>query len=367
MSVVLTATAVLPLVGIGGTPADPTLAGISDGLVYSAMAAYAVALVAFAVDLAGGRRGALRESVPVEVSPAVAAGTGTPRTGATGTPTRTGATGTPTAIGGSTSTTGGAAASTGAERGRRAAGVASAVFVLATLLHLAAVLARGASVQRVPWGDAYEFAVSGALVVSLVFVVLLRNGERWRWLGTFVVVPVLLMLMIATSFFYTQASALSPALQSSWLVVHVSIAFLSSALLTIGFSLAVVQLVQHRQEAVVAAGGATSRFLQRVPSSLQLEQTSFQLHAVAFVLWTFTVVAGAIWAAEAWGRYWGWDPKEVWSFVIWVVYAAYLHARSTAGWAGPRSAWIAVLGFACLLFNFLGVNYLFVGNHSYAL
>jgi cytochrome c-type biogenesis protein CcsB len=129
----------------------------------------------------------------------------------------------------------------------------------------------------------------------------------------------------------------------------------------------VVQLVQHRNEAAVAAGSEPNRFLARVPSAGQLEQTSFQLHAVAFVLWTFTVVAGAIWAAEAWGRYWGWDPKEVWSFVIWVVYAAYLHARSTAGWAGPRSAWIAVLGFACLLFNFFGVNYLFVGNHSYAL
>ena len=363
MSVVLTATAVLPLVGIGGTPADPALAGISDGLVYSTMAAYAVALVAFAVDLAGGRRGAPHELALVEVNAAVAVGAGTTRTGATGIPTATGA----TDISGATGATTAAMATTGAARGQRAAGVGSTVFVLATLLHLAAVLARGASVQRVPWSDAYEYAVSGALMVSLVFVVLLRNGERWRWLGTFVVVPVLLTLMVATSFFYTEASALSPALQSSWLVVHVSIAFLSSALLTIGFSLAVVQLVQHRQEAVVAAGGAPSRFLQRVPSSLQLEQTSFQLHAVAFVLWTFTVVAGAIWAAEAWGRYWGWDPKEVWSFVIWVVYAAYLHARSTAGWAGPRSAWIAVLGFACLLFNFFGVNYLFVGNHSYAL
>ena len=173
--------------------------------------------------------------------------------------------------------------------------------------------------------------------------------------------------MIATSFFYTEASALSPALQSSWLVVHVSIAILSSALFTIGFSLAVVQLVQHRAEAAVAAGGAGQPAPAARATARQLEQSSFQVHAVAFVLWTFTVVAGAIWAAEAWGRYWGWDPKEVWSFVIWVVYAAYLHARSTAGWAGPRSAWIAVLGFACLLFNFLGVNYLFVGNHSYAL
>ena len=359
----LTALAGVAMVGIGGAPADATLAGISDGLVYSAMAVYAVALVAFAVDLAGGRRATRDEPALVEVGAEVGAAVGT-TAGTTATATGTTATMVVDTSAGTTDGRGGGPVTT---PGRRAGRVGSTVFVLATLLHLAAVLARGASVQRVPWSDAYEFAVSGALTVSVVFVVLLRNGARWRWLGSFVVVPVLLTLMIATSFFYTEASALSPALQSSWLVVHVSIAFLSSALFTIGFSLAVVQLVQHRQEAVLAAGGAPSRFLQRVPSAPQLEQTSFQLHAVAFVLWTFTVVAGAIWAAEAWGRYWGWDPKEVWSFVIWVVYAAYLHARSTAGWAGSRSAWIAVLGFACLLFNFLGVNYLFVGNHSYAL
>jgi cytochrome c-type biogenesis protein CcsB len=172
--------------------------------------------------------------------------------------------------------------------------------------------------------------------------------------------------MIATSFFYTEASALSPALQDSWLVVHVSIAFLSSALFTIGFSLAVVQLVQHRNEAAVVAGSEPNRFLARVPSAGQLEQTSFQLHAVAFVLWTFTVVAGAIWAAEAWGRYWGWDPKEVWSFVIWVVYAGYLHARATRGWDGRRAAYLGLAGFACILFNFGVVNIFFPGLHAYS-
>ena len=127
-----------------------------------------------------------------------------------------------------------------------------------------------------------------------------------------------------------------------------------------------MQLVQHRAEAAVAAGGQASRFLQRVPSSRQLEQTSFQLHAVAFVLWTFTVVAGAIWAAEAWGRYWGWDPKETWALVTWVIYACYLHARSTAGWRGSKAAAIAILGLASFWFNFVGINLLVSGLHSYA-
>ncbi|WP_380169117.1 c-type cytochrome biogenesis protein CcsB [Jannaschia sp. R86511] len=332
---------VLPAVLVTGRAADEGLAGISDALVYSAMAVYTASLVAYALDL-GARRARPRERTLVAAGAAGQEGVTTVEA--------------PHPVGAG-----------GQERQGKAARIGTSLFVLATLLHVGAIVARGLSVHRVPWGDAYEFALTGSVLVSLVFVVLLRRAQRWSWLGSFVVVPVLLALMVATSFFYTEASALSPALQDSWLVVHVSIAFLASALLTIGFSLAVVQLVQHRQEAVLAAGVSPSRFLARVPDSRTLEQTSFQLHAVAFVLWTFTVVAGAIWAAEAWGRYWGWDPKEVWSFVIWVVYAAYLHARSTAGWAGPRSAWIAVLGFACLMFNFFGVNYLFVGNHSYAL
>lgn len=337
-----------PLLAVTGTAVDEAMAGASDAFVLATMVVYGVALIAFAIDLAGGRR----ERPAVRQEPAlVAAGASTEGAAPSNAWTSDGQGGPHDRVHGP----------------QRAAGIGTSLFVLATLLHLVAVVTRGLSVSRVPWSDAYEFAVSGSLAVSVVYVALLSRGRQWRWLGAFVVVPVLLTLMIATSFFYTEASALSPALQSSWLVVHVSIAFLSSALFTIGFSLAVVQLVQHRQEALVAAGAAPSRLLARVPGSRALEQTSFQLHAVAFVLWTFTVVAGAIWAAEAWGRYWGWDPKEVWSFVIWVVYAAYLHARSTAGWAGSRSAWIAVVGFACLLFNFLGVNYLFVGNHSYAL
>ncbi|MFC5382523.1 c-type cytochrome biogenesis protein CcsB [Aquipuribacter nitratireducens] len=344
----LTGLAPTALLGTG-SPVDEGWAGASDAATYSAMAVYAGSLVAYAVDLAGSRRvSRVRERRGAEVREAVPAGAPTVPSDVSG------------------AGTGGDTTAGPAVRRGRAGGIGTSLFVLATLLHLVAVVARGVAVSRVPWSDAYEFALSGSLAVSLVYLVLLRTGG-WRWLGSFVVFPVLLTLMVATSFFYTEASALSPALQSSWLVVHVSIAFVASALFTIGFSLAVVQLAQHRQEAAVAAGATPGRFLAHVPSARRLEQTSFQLHAVGFVLWTFTVVGGAIWAAEAWGRYWGWDPKEVWSLVIWVVYAAYLHARSTAGWAGTRSAWIAVLGFACLLFNFFGVNYLFVGNHSYAL
>jgi cytochrome c-type biogenesis protein CcsB len=106
--------------------------------------------------------------------------------------------------------------------------------------------------------------------------------------------------------------------------------------------------------------------MNALPSSTSLESSAYQLHAIAFPLWSFTLIAGAIWAERAWSSYWNWDPKEVWSFVIWVVYAAYLHARATQGYQGRRAAYLAVAGFACLLFNFLGVNFLFVGFHGYA-
>ena len=317
---------------------DEGMAGISDALVFSAMAVYTLAMLAYAADLSGTPARSTPERVLVGASPgadAPAGGSGAP------------------------------GATSGARR--RIGGVATSLFLLATLLHLGSVLARGVAVRRVPWSDAYEFALTGSLVVSVVYVVMLARRRDLQWLGTFVVLPVLLTLGLATALFYTAGSALSPALQSSWLVIHVSVAFVASALFTVGFSMSVLQLVQHRQEAALAAGGGRARALARVPGSAVLEQLAFRLHAVAFVLWTFTLIAGGIWASQTWGAYWQWDPKEVWSFVIWVVYAAYLHARSTAGWAGARSAWIAVLGYACLLFNFLGVNYLFVGNHSYAL
>jgi cytochrome c-type biogenesis protein CcsB len=159
-----------------------------------------------------------------------------------------------------------------------------------------------------------------------------------------------------------------PALQSYWLVIHVSVAFVASALFTLGFSTSVLQLVQHRREEARANGRVLrgGRFMDALPAAAELERSAYRLHVVAFPLWTFTVIAGAIWAEHAWGRYWNWDPKEVWSFVIWVVYAGYLHARATRGWDGRRAAWFAIAGYGCLLFNFLVVNIFFVGFHSYS-
>jgi cytochrome c-type biogenesis protein CcsB len=249
----------------------------------------------------------------------------------------------------------------------RAAGIAVSLTWLAFALHLAAVLARGASVHRAPWGNMFEFATAGSMVVTGVYLAVLSRRDI-RYLGTFVIGPVLLTLGLAVTVFYTEAAQLVPALRSVWLLIHVSVAFVAAALFTLGFSTTVLQLVQERRELARAAGREPSRgrFMDALPGSVELERSAYRIHIAAFPLWGFTLIAGAIWAEAAWGRYWNWDPKETWTFVIWVVYAAYLHARATRGWDGRRAAYLAMLGYACLLANFLLVNFFAVGMHTYA-
>ena len=163
--------------------------------------------------------------------------------------------------------------------------------------------------------------------------------------------------------FYTEAAELMPALKSVWLVIHVVVAILAVAVFTIGFSMGIVYLVKRRRE---EHPPARRNFVETLPPAASLERAAYGLNMVGFILWTFTLVAGAIWAQKAWSAYWTWDPKEVWTFVIWVVYAAYMHARATAGWEPRKATWIALAGYVCVLLNFTVVNLLFTGLHSYS-
>jgi cytochrome c-type biogenesis protein CcsB len=326
---------------------DQELSQLSNTFIYAAMVAYTIAFVAFAIDLSGRGRSAaaVRQAVPVPVS--AGAGRVSERT-STDLPSRPGA------------------PATAPER-RRAVGIALSLTYLAFGLHLAGVVARGLSVDRAPWGNMYEFSISGTVVVTGVFLLVLLRQDL-RFLGTFVIGPVLLSLGLATTVLYTEPAQLLPALQSFWLVIHVSVAFIASALFTLGFSLTLIQLVQERREILRAKGQEPRRgqFMDVLPSSAELEASAYRVHAIAFPLWSFTLIAGAIWAEKAWSAYWSWDPKEVWSFVIWVVYAAYLHARATQGYRGRKAAYLALAGFGCVLFNYLVVNFFFIGFHSYA-
>ena len=244
---------------------------------------------------------------------------------------------------------------------RPAANIAVAIMAIATLAHAFAVIARGIAASRVPWSNLYEFMTSGALVISVVYLVFLLRKDL-RFVGTFVSGVVLLMMMAATISFPTPVGNVQPALQSWWLITHVSVAVLATGLFSLTFAMSVLQLIKQRAEKHHKVTG----FLRLVPSPLALENWSYRLNAIGFVLWTFTLIAGAIWAEQAWGRYWNWDAKEVWTFVIWVIYAGYLHARATRGWTGTRSAWLNITGFFALVFNYTIVNLYFPSLHSYA-
>jgi cytochrome c-type biogenesis protein CcsB len=235
---------------------------------------------------------------------------------------------------------------------------------LGTGLLVASVLMRGLAVSRPPWGNMFEFATASVAALGVTYSLLARRN-RWEWLGVFVVTPILLVLGLSLTVLYTEAGELMPALRSYWLGIHVSVAFIAVALFAIAFIIGALHLVRaSREEKPPARPG----FIESLPSAVKLEQTAYSLNMVGFILWTFTVMAGAIWAKEAWGSYWQWDPKEVWSFVIWTVYAAYMHGRATAGVDRRKSTYIALAGFVAVILNFTLVNLVstFAGMHNYS-
>lgn len=236
------------------------------------------------------------------------------------------------------------------------------LLVVGWIFHLAATVLRGIAGGRVPWANMFEFGLTATVLVIAVFL----GTLFWRdlgYLGAFVSGFVLLALGIVTVNFYVDVVPLPPALQSAWLVIHVFVASLATAFFALGAGLSILQLVRARFEArqMAKAGLFTT-----LPASSVLESLAYRLNVVGFVLWSFTLIAGAIWAERAWGRYWGWDTKEVWTFIIWVIFAGYIHAMATRGWRGSRSAWLGIIGFGAVLFNYTVVNIAFTGLHSYS-
>ena len=235
---------------------------------------------------------------------------------------------------------------------------------IAVAAHFVALLGRGmaASPNRVPWGNMYEFTVSGTFVVAVIWLVLVRRFAL-AWMAPLVLGFVVSVLMVAVIWLHSDVAPLTEALDSYWLVIHVVSAVIATGAFTIGGLLSIVYLVKLRRGGDAAAAPGS-----RVPSLAVLDRTAYRVHAFAFPVWTFAVlITGPIWAHEAWSRYWNWDPKEVWAFITWVVYAAYLHARATAGWKGRNAAILAVVGVATLWFNFIGINYFSTSSqHSYA-
>ncbi len=312
-----------------------TLVSFSLIAVYSAMAVYTLAFIFFTVDLA--KRSA--------VTPAVAEAA----------VTRSSAAGRATALLEKVVTEAPAAGRS------RALKTAMALTVVGWALHAAAALLRGLAAGRVPWANMFEFSLTATAIIVGVFL-LVQLWQDLRFLGAYIVGFSLILLGLATVNFYVDVIPLPDALQSAWLVIHVFVAVLGTAFFALGAGLSITQLLQARRE----AGRGGPGFLATLPSAEKLENLAYRVILIGFVFWTFTLIAGAVWAERAWGRYWGWDTKEVWTFIIWTIFAGYIHARATRGWRGSRSAVLAIIGFSAVMFNFTVVNLFFKGLHAYS-
>jgi cytochrome c-type biogenesis protein CcsB len=246
-------------------------------------------------------------------------------------------------------------------RTERIGRLASAFMLLGFLLLTAGVIFRGVSASRVPWGNMYEFSITGAFAFSGAYLFALKK-YKLRWLGLPVSLAVLLTLGTAITLLYRPSAPLVPALKSTWLIIHVSAAIISGGVFLLANCVAAAYLILDRYE----QKGVRPVWAQRLPSLEVLDNLSYRLVALVFPLWTFAVIAGAIWAESAWGRYWGWDPKETWAFITWVAYAAYLHARVTVGWRGRKAAWLCLFAGSTFLFNYIYINVWGTGRHTYS-
>jgi len=327
--------------------------------VYSAMGVYTLAFVLFAVDLA--RRSATGPADRLVATTEGRAAASAALSAASG--------------GASSAASGGASSGTtsvlerdpdavapGSQKDPSYLRAAMALIVLAWVLHVAAVIFRGVAAGRVPWANMFEFALTATAIIVGVFLAT-QFWQDLRFLGVFISGFALVALGVSTTNFYVDVVPLPPALQSVWLIIHVFVATLGTGFFALGAGLSVAQLLQARRD---AGGLKRLGFLDTLPSAEKLENSAYRLTVIGFVFWTFTLIAGAIWAERAWGRYWGWDTKEVWTFIIWTLFAGYIHARATRGWRGSRSAWLAIIGFSAVIFNFTIVNLFFKGLHSYS-
>ncbi|MDR8407558.1 cytochrome c biogenesis protein CcsA [Nonomuraea sp. 3-1Str] len=304
------------------------LAEVSDLFVVAAVLLYLFSMVGFALELAFGRARADAPAARAKV---------------------------PVTVGGGDTGDADAAVPAGVEPPSWApkAGVAAlGLGWLGWAANLAAIVTRGLSVGRWPWGNMYEFVVAICFAAVTTFLAI-QFRQNARFLGAFVMVTATLGLGFAVKVLYTAAGPVVPALNSYWVAIHVTAAILASGLFILAGVAGILYLVRGDG-------------LSRLPSRADLERVAHRVIVLAFPVWTFAVIAGALWADKAWGRYWGWDPKEVWAFITWVAYAAYLHARVTAGWRGRAATIVQLIAFACLLFNLIGVNIFISGLHSYA-
>ncbi|SDE34389.1 cytochrome c-type biogenesis protein CcsB [Blastococcus fimeti] len=314
---------------------DQSLLDLSDTFFSISVALYSVALVAFCAQLAFGRRPAARQLVTAGGGAAPDAPADTAEDLAA------------------------------PRRAQRWGAVAMALTAIGALTHAGVLVCRAFALDRLPWGNMYEFGTAVVLVAVVAYLVLAVRSPALRHIGVFVLAPVVLGMVGIGLFLYVEGGPLVAALRSAWLAIHVTAAIIGFGIFLVSGIASVLYLVRSKDEQKPAEERGTG-FVSRLPESSVLDRLAHRTAVFGFPIWTFAVIAGAIWAESAWGRFWGWDPKETWSFIAWVVYAAYLHARTTAGWRGRPAAWVNVVGLIIMVFNLTFVNLVSSGLHSYA-
>ena len=322
------------------------LSALSDSLFSATIAVYSIAVLVFSAELAFGRNGTLRAE---RRSSAVEAHVGAPSRSDDLRPSE------------ALQPPNEGIAST------RRWGVAGLVLTaLGAVLHAGVLVTRSAATGRVPWGNMYEFGTASVLIGVVAYLVVATRVPGARRIGAFVLGLAVFGLVLIGLYLYAAAGPLIAALRSDWLAVHVSAAIISFGILMVsGVSSALYLLRVRHEKRFAAEGGRATGLAVKLPATAVLDRVAHRTAVFGFPIWTFAVIAGAIWAESAWGRFWGWDPKETWAFISWVLYAVYLHARTTAGWRGQPAAWINLLAFASLVFNLLFVNLVSTGLHSY--
>jgi cytochrome c-type biogenesis protein CcsB len=358
-------------------PVNLALGHLSNDFLIAALVIYSLSVVAFAGDFAFGRPRRADASAPQAQDRAAAlAGVGAASGAAPAAPAAAGQDpGVPAAAGTVDGGPGGTDSMpevtvSGLRAIRQAGGWVETAVALASVgvvAHTLAVITRGFAVHRAPWGNMYEFVTALTCVAAIFFLFVMIRYRAWA-LGVFVMGAVVVALGLAETLIYTAAGQLVPALQSYWLSIHVTAMTLATGIFFVAAVLGVVYLAADRYARRVAAGRTVpdNGIMRRLPTTEQLDRLTYRTIMFGFPVWTFGVIAGAIWADQAWGRYWGWDPVETWAFITWVLYAAFLHARATAGWRGRRAHYIQLLGFTSLMFNILVVQVFIAGLHSYA-
>ena len=314
-------------------PVDETLSRYSDWTYAAAVGVYVLALLFSLVEQAFGRR-AKKAAAEREL-----VGAGAPVV-------------TPV---GQADDAAAADAAGGPGRAERFGRMSVSLIVLGALLHFTALVLRGVATGRVPWGNMYEFGATLSLTAVVTWLVLLRRFPIRR-MSAWLLLPVIVLMFLGGVVLYTTAAPVQPALQSYWLAIHVFAIALGSGMVLVPGVVSVLYLIKVRRP----------RWATRLPDASVLDQVAYRTTVFAFPIYTAGVIFGAIWAESAWGRFWGWDPKETVAFVAWIVYAAYLHSRATAGWRGGRAAVINIAGLAVMIFNLFFINLVVSGMHSYA-